>query len=103
MTDPIIDAGTTVRCPHGGIAAPLGAEARVRVEGLAAVTVATRWAVSGCRGEGPGGCVTAHATGGSRRVSIGGVPVIRASDRLVGDPSGADLSVVVRGDRVRVG
>ncbi|GAA1055901.1 hypothetical protein GCM10017608_14420 [Agromyces luteolus] len=103
MTEPIVDAGTQVRCPHGGIAAPLVAEARVRVDGLPAVTVATRWAMSGCRGEGPDGCVTAHGIGGSSRVSIGGVPVVRASDRFVGDPSGADLTVVVRGDRVRAG
>ncbi|WP_438853991.1 PAAR domain-containing protein [Agromyces sp. M3QZ16-3] len=102
MSEPIVDAGTQVRCPHGGAGTTASVEPRVRVAGRPVATVATAWSVSGCRGEGVRGCVAARALGGSSRVAAGGAPLVRVTDPIVGEPSGAVVSVVVWTDRVRI-
>ncbi len=99
----LLTAGSVVCCAHGGIAQAVASDARVRIAGLPAVTLATHYAVSGCAlpplAGGP--CVAAQWLSGAARVMARGLPLLLAGGASVCKPTGAPLNVVSTQARVR--
>jgi hypothetical protein len=103
MTGYLLTAGSVVLCAHGGGAQATTSDARVRIAGVPALTLATHYVVGGCplppRAGGP--CVTAQWLSGTMRVRSGGLPLLFAGGTSTCAPTGAPLQVVSAQTRVR--
>ena len=104
MPGPLVHAGATVQCAHGGMAQPTQPDPRVKVMGMPVVTIAAPYTIAGCTfppppaGNGP--CVTAQWLAGTTRVFASGVPLVVQSSQAVATPTGAPLIVVATQTRV---
>ena len=99
MPSPILHAGATVSCAHGGRAVPSAPSARVRVAGRPVTTAADHYQVSGCPfGEDP--CVTVNWSAAAGRVRVGGTPVLLAASQGVCMPNGTPLTIGATQQRV---
>jgi uncharacterized Zn-binding protein involved in type VI secretion len=99
----LLTAGSVVCCAHGGIAQAAASDARLRIGGLPAVTLATHYAVAGCAlpPQAGGPCVAAQWLSGAARVTSRGLPVLLAGGASVCVPTGTPLTVVSTQARVR--
>ena len=103
MTGEIVDAGSTVLCPHGGSATPAIPNGRVRIAGSSAATMSDRYIIDGCPASTPMGlplCRLARFITSASRVRVGGVPVLLRESRAVCEPSGAPAIVAAVQSRV---
>lgn len=92
MAEPLITAGSTVQCPHGG-RGTFASGVRVRVEGQAAVTAADPCLVVGCAPGSTPPCARVQWVAPATRVRIAARPaLVRNSQGLcqnaVGAPQG---------------
>ena len=96
MGAPILHAGASVMCAHGGQATPMSPNPRVRVSGQPITTQSAPYIVAGCPFSTPGGplpCVTAQWVVGAMRVRAGGMPVLTQSSSAITTPNGVPLTV----------
>lgn len=103
MPGPILHAGATVLCSHGGQATPTAPVPRVLVSGQPVATIAAPYAVAGCPfvpsgGNGP--CVTGQWTSGATRVLAAGQPLVIATGTSTCAPTGTPLVPVAFQPRV---
>jgi hypothetical protein len=103
MPGPILHAGASVLCIHGGQAAPTVPSPRVRVTGQAVTTLAGPYSVAGCpfAPVSPMPCVTALWTVGATRVRAGGAPVLLADSQAVCAPNATPVSILATQLRVK--
>lgn len=98
MPGPIVHAGASVQCVHGGMAQPTTPMPRVLVSGQPVVTIACSFIVAGCAfppppaGNGP--CVTGQFLTMAARVLAGGAPVLLQDSVGICVPTGTPLMVV---------
>lgn len=81
MPGPILHAGATLTCPHGGAINILAVSPRVLVGGAPAAVLTDQGLVAGCAfvvGPKPQPCVTTKWMMGAMRVLAGGQPVLIA-------------------------
>lgn len=80
MPGPILHAGTTATCPHGGSLQIVAASPRVTVSGMPVAVLTDQGPIAGCVFTLPGGkpqpCVTTRWTAAATRVTAGGQPVL---------------------------
>jgi hypothetical protein len=100
----LLHQGATVTCAHGGQAQPTAAVPRVLVSGMAVVTQAAPYMVTGCAfvppvGNGP--CVTAQWVMGATRVLAMGMPVLLMDSQAICRPTGTPLVILQTQVRVR--
>ena len=79
MPGPILHAGATLTCPHGGMITIIAASPRVLVNGMPAAVLTDQGLVAGCAfivGVKPQPCVTTQWIVGAARVLAGGQPVL---------------------------
>jgi hypothetical protein len=102
MPGPVLHAGATVLCAHGGQATPTAPFARVAVAGQPVTTLLAPYVVAACPfptvSGGP--CVTAQWVTGATRVLAGGAPLLVQSGQAVCVPTGVPLLPVVVQARV---
>jgi hypothetical protein len=94
MPGPLLHAGATVLCSHGGQATPTAPNARVLVSGQPVATMSAPYAVAGCPFVPPGGngpCVTAQWVVAATRVVAGGQPVVLQTGQAICTPTGTPL------------
>jgi hypothetical protein len=94
MPAPILHAGATVLCSHGGQAMPTAPSQRVLVSGMPIATVAAPYSVAGCTFVPPGGngpCVTAQWVVGATSVLSEGQPVVIMTGVATCAPTGTPL------------
>jgi uncharacterized Zn-binding protein involved in type VI secretion len=94
MPGPILHAGATVLCSHGGQATPTAPNPRVSVSGQPVATIAAPYAVAGCAFVPPGGngpCATGQWTVGATRVLVAGQPVAIVTGASTCIPTGTPL------------
>ena len=100
----VVNLGATVRCAHGGRAAPISPNGRVSVAGQPAVTMAVPWLVTGCALPPPpasnGPCRSAAWLTAATRVLVGGQPVLVQTGQAVCAPTGTPLLVLANQTRV---
>jgi hypothetical protein len=102
----LVQVGATVKCAHGGQAQPTAPNPRVKVMGLATVTVTAPYTVAGCAlppppaGNGP--CVSALwvPVTGSTRVVSNAQPLVVQSSQATCVPTGTPLLILVTQTRV---
>ena len=78
MPGPILHAGATVLCSHGGQATPSAPNPRVLVSGQPIATIVSPYVIAGCPFVPPGGngpCATGQWIAGATRVFANGQPV----------------------------
>ena len=75
MPDPVLTAASTLRCPHGGVATPVGMNRRVLVGGSPVLTAAEPAIVTGCANA-AGPCAIITWADGNSRVLVSGLPVV---------------------------
>jgi hypothetical protein len=99
---PVLHAGATVICPHGGQATPAAPFPRVTVGGQPVTTLAAPYLVAACpfptASGGP--CATAQWITGATRVVAGGAPLLIQSGQAVCVPTGVPLMPVAVQARV---
>jgi len=100
---PLLHAGATLFCAHGGQAHPLALDPRVRVSGEPIVVEPGPYSVALCAliGSGAAPCTTAQFVTGAGRVRAQGAAVLLADSRSVCAPTGTPLHVVATQTRVR--
>jgi uncharacterized Zn-binding protein involved in type VI secretion len=99
----VLDMGSTVLCPHGGIARPVTANRRVLSSGLPIATLADQFVIDGCPNSTPAGplpCVAARFATAASRVRLRGVPVLLRDSIALCEPGGASATVAVTQSRV---
>ncbi len=81
MPGPILHAGATLTCPHGGMITVIAASPRVMVNGMPAAVLTDQGLVTGCAfvvGPKPQPCVTTKWILGATRVLANGQPLLIA-------------------------
>lgn len=77
---PVLHAGTSATCPHGGSLTIVAASPRVTVSGMPVAVLTDQGLVAGCAFTLPDGkpqpCVTTHWIAGAARVRASGQPVL---------------------------
>lgn len=105
MTAPVVTFDAVVLCAHGGTAVPAAASARVRVQGVPIVGLATTYVIAGCTNhlpdDTPQPCVTATWTSGATRVRADGLPIVLSDGQAVCVPTGTGLLIPAPQQRVR--
>jgi hypothetical protein len=97
MPAPLIHLGTRVLCAHGGQAAPVAPNPRVKVLGQPVITVAMpfSYSIAGCALPPPptanGPCVGGQFTAVAARVKVEGSPVLLFEGPGVCAPTGMPL------------
>lgn len=97
MPGPILHAGATLTCPHGGMLTIVAASPRVTLNGMPAAVLTDQGLVAGCVftvGVKPQPCVTTKWIMGATRVLANGQPVLIAppvaltmsADQIPGGP-----------------
>jgi len=99
---PLLHAGATLLCAHGGQAQPVALDPRVRVSGEPIVVEPGPYAVAACAltGSGAAPCTTARFVTGAARVRAQGAAVLLSDGRSVCAPTGTPLQVVATQTRV---
>lgn len=103
MPGPLLHAGATVLCAHGGSATPTVPNPRVLVSGQPTATVAGPYLVAGCPfnvSGSPVPCVTGQWVVGTVRVVSTGQPLVHMTSQAVCTPNGTPLMPVVAQARV---
>lgn len=103
MPGPVLHAGATVLCAHGGQATPTAPSPRVSVGGQPAATTAAPYAVAGCAFAPPAGngpCATAQWIVGATRVLAAGQPLAIMTGSSTCVPTGTPLVPVQAQTRV---
>jgi hypothetical protein len=102
MPGPLLHAGATVLCAHGGQATPTAPNPRVTVGGQPTVTMTAPWMVAGCpfATASPQPCVTATFVTAAARVTSMGQPLLLADSQAITAPNGVPLMPVVVQPRV---
>ncbi|MBO3749202.1 hypothetical protein J5X84_24250 [Streptosporangiaceae bacterium NEAU-GS5] len=101
----LLHPGAVVTCAHGAQAVPIASYPRVRVAGVAIVTLGTPYSITVCplppppMGNGP--CVNATFTTSAVRVRAGGLPVLLSDGSALCMPTGTPLTVVNTQTRVK--
>jgi hypothetical protein len=95
MPGPILHAGATVMCAHGGQATPTAPVGRVLVSGQPVATIAAPYAVAGCGLTGTSPCATGQWVAGATRVFALGQPLAIQSGVSVCAPTGSPMMPVV--------
>ena len=99
----LLDAASTVLCPHGGFARAATANDRVLISGVPIAPPSDLYVIHGCQASTSAGrlpCTLARFIDSASRVRIGGVPVLLRESRAVCEPSGAPATVAVTQSRV---
>jgi hypothetical protein len=99
-----LDAAASVLCAHGGQAAPVTPNPRVRVGGQPATTMSSPFSIAGCPfnvSGSPVPCLTAQWVVGATRVRAMGVPILLQDSQAVCAPNGTPVNVVVTQMRVK--
>ena len=99
----VLDAGSTVLCPHGGVVRQATMSGRVRISGVPIATLADQFVIDGCPNSTPAGplpCTAARFTTAATRLRVSGVPVLLRDSIAVCEPSGAPATVAVTQVRV---
>jgi hypothetical protein len=97
MPGPILHAGATLTCPHGGMITVIAASPRIMVNGMPAAVLTDQGLVAGCAfvvGVKPQPCVTTKWIMGATRVLADGQPVLiappiaftQSADQIPGGP-----------------
>jgi hypothetical protein len=93
MPGPLLHAGATVLCSHGGQAIPTVPNSRVLVGGMPTATIAAPYSVAGCAlppvAGGP--CVTGQWIVGTTRVTSNGQPLVIFTGMAQCIPTGTPL------------
>ncbi|CAN5746584.1 hypothetical protein BH20CHL5_BH20CHL5_01030 [soil metagenome] len=103
MPGPILHAGATVLCSHGGQATPTAPNPRVSVSGLPVATIVAPYVVAGCAFVPPGGngpCVTGQWIVGATRVLVAGQPAVIMTGASTCMPTATPLVPVTAQTRV---
>lgn len=103
MPGPILHAGATVLCSHGGQATPTAPNPRVSVSGLPVATIVASYVVAGCAFVPPGGngpCVTGQWIVGATRVLVAGQPAVIMTGASTCMPTATPLVPVTAQTRV---
>ncbi len=103
MPGPLLHAGATVLCAHGGQALPAAPNSRVLVGGLPTVTITAPYTVAGCTfvppaGNGP--CVTGQFITAATRLTSLGQPLLLQDSQAICTPTGTPLMAVAAQTRV---
>lgn len=99
----ILDAASTVLCPHGGTAVAGSSTARVLIAGVPAVVQSDPLVVTGCPhvgAAGPAPCTAVRFVTGASRVRIDGAAVALTDSAARCEPSG--LLAVIAAAQTRV-
>jgi hypothetical protein len=103
MPGPLLHAGATVLCAHGGQAQPTAPNPRVTVNGMPTVTMAAPYVVAGCPfnvSGAPSPCLTAQWVVAATRVFSNGQPVVLMDSQAICAPNGTPLAPVAAQTRV---
>jgi hypothetical protein len=103
MPGPLLTAGSTVLCAHGGQAKATAPSPRVRAGGQPVTTQPPPYTVAGCAlpPAAGGPCVTATWVVAALRVRAGGQPVLLQDSVAVCVPTGTPVTVALTQPRVR--
>lgn len=100
----VVHQGAGVQCVHAGLARPTVVTPRVKVMGMAVVTVTPPYTVAGCPFPAISGgsppCVTANWSSGSARVTSMDVPLVVSTSTSVCAPNGTPLVILATQTRV---
>jgi len=97
MPGPLLHAGASVLCAHGGTATPTQPNPRVLVGGMPTVTMSAPYVVAGCPfnvSGGPSPCISAQWVVAALRVSSNGQPLVLMDSQAVCAPNGTPLLAV---------
>jgi hypothetical protein len=103
MPGPLLHAGASVLCAHGGTATPTVPNPRVMVSGQPTVTMAGPYVIAGCPfnvSGGPVPCVTAQWVVAATRVTSSGQPLVLMDSQAICAPNGTPLIPVAAQVRV---
>jgi hypothetical protein len=102
MAGPILHAGATVLCAHGGQATPTAPVSRVLVSGQPVATMTAPYTVAGCPfpPQSGGPCVTGQWIVGAVRVLAMGQPVAIQTGSSLCTPTGTPMNPAVVQSRV---
>ena len=104
MPGPLLHAGATVLCSHGGQAQPTVVNPRVLVGGQPVVSLSAPYVVAGCTFPPPpaanGPCVTAQWVVAATRVMAAGQQVLLQDSQAICAPTGTPLMVTFVQTRV---
>ncbi len=103
MPGPLLHAGASVLCAHGGTASPTQPNPRVLVGGMPTVTMSAPYVVAGCPfnvSGGPSPCNSAQWVVAALRVSSGGQPLVLMDSQALCAPNGTPLLQVSAQTRV---
>ena len=103
MPGPLLHAGASVLCAHGGTASPTQPNPRVLVGGMPTVTMSAPYVVAGCPfnvSGGPSPCVSAQWVIAALRVTSGGQPLVLMDSQALCTPNGTPLQPVSAQTRV---
>jgi len=94
MPGPLLHAGASVLCAHGGTATPTQPNPRVLVGGMPTVTISAPYVVAGCPfnvSGGPSPCISAQWVVAALRVSSNGQPLVLMDSQAMCAPNGTPL------------
>ncbi|HVW61061.1 MAG TPA: hypothetical protein VHC48_13520 [Puia sp.] len=103
MPGPLLHAGATVMCVHGGQAQPAAPNPRVLVSGQPIVMQPAPYVVAGCVfniSGAPSPCITAQWITAAVRVLSNGMPVLLMDSQAICAPNGTPLLITVTQPRV---
>ncbi|MDY0048586.1 MAG: hypothetical protein RBS10_14315 [Thauera propionica] len=103
MPGPLLHAGASVLCAHGGTASPTHPNPRVLVGGMPTVTMSAPYVVAGCPfnvSGGPSPCISAQWVVAALRVTSGGQPLVLMDSQALCAPNGTPLLPVSAQTRV---
>lgn len=103
MPGPLLHAGATVLCAHGGTATPTAPNPRVLVGGQPTTVMSAPWVIAGCPfnvSGSPVPCVTGQWVVAATRVTSLGQPLVLMDSQAVCVPNGTPLLPVVAQTRV---
>jgi len=104
MASFLLNAGSILRCSHGGEATPVAPNPRVTVSGQPILSLDSEFVIAGCAlartGPAAGGCVTTRFVTAASRVTASGVPVLVDTSQAVCMPTGTPLHIIQTQTRV---
>ena len=103
MPGPLLHAGATVLCAHGGTATPTAPNPRVLVGGQPTVTMAAPYVIAGCpfnAGGAPLPCVSGQWVVAATRVFSNGQPLVLMDSQALCAPNATPLLPVSAQTRV---
>ncbi|MDD3676982.1 hypothetical protein [Thauera propionica] len=103
MPGPLLHAGASVLCAHGGTASPTQPNPRVLVGGMPTATMSAPYVVAGCPfnvSGSPSPCISAQWVVAALRVTSGGQPLVLMDSQALCAPNGTPLLQVSAQTRV---